>query len=78
MRDVCECAQREIVTESCAELLDKGLPHQAASRVIREGEVYTLIKELLHFFLAAGLGLTCATNNRYSEVVFNELSFPLG
>ena len=78
MRDVREGAQRELGLELPAQLLDEGLPHEAARRVVGEGEVDSLVEELLEIFLAAGVGLTRAADNGNARLVVEELGLPLG
>jgi len=76
VRNVCQGAQGEILSQDSAKFLYKGFPHQPTSSVVWEGEIYRFVEELFELLLTAGVRLTCATNNGNSEGIFNKLALP--
>ena len=73
-----ESAQLEVRLYSTTCILNKGLPHKTACRVIREWEVDRLVEELLKLFFGAFVGFACATNDRDPGLVIDPLRSPLG
>ena len=69
--------QRVLWLEFASILLNKLLPHQPTSCIIREWEVYGLIKELPELSLRSFFRLTGAPNNCYPSLISNKLSPPL-
>lgn len=71
-----ERAKREVNLQSAATLHDEGLPHKAASRVVREGEVNGFVEEFFKVFLVSFVRLTSARNNRDAGLIRYPLCAP--
>lgn len=76
-RDVGQRAQWEVRLQLSAKLSDERLPHQTARCVVGEGEVNSLVEELLEFLLVAFMGLRSARHDRDASLVRDPLSAPL-
>lgn len=69
MRNVRQGGERELGPELSTELLNEGLPHKAASGIVREREVEGLVEELFELLLTARVRLTCAADDGHSRFI---------
>jgi len=70
--------QWEVIFEETTKLVNKCLPHKASCGVVWEGEVNSLIKELLEFLLASHMRLWSTTNNGNRSFIVDPLWSPFG